>query len=522
MHIIYKSLSEYRTFLILISAVLISTVVHSQIEGDNLFSSNQVVNIELDFPQNDFWSQLEDNYNNMDINGSVYIPANLTLTDLTGTYTFDSVGVRLKGNSSYNHPGDKKSFKIDFNKFISGQNYDGLKKLNFGNGFKDPTFMREKIFFDISRERGVPCPRANFSTVTFNGEPWGFYTMVEQIDDQFLDWRMLDDEGNLFKAGSNFGGGDGEASLEYLGTSQSLYESSYELKSNEDANDWTDLIEFTDFINNTSASEFETGLNDILDLGPYLSSAAIDNLFGNLDSYTQSARNYYIYHNIGMGKWQWIKWDGNEAFGTYGFMGGLSPSNLDIYYYAFNRPLLERVFAIQSLKDQYTSEVCLLLSTVFQPDYLNPIIDEMKELIKEDVYADNNKMFSNSDFDINIETNLSGGGGGPGPGGSIEGLKSFIQERYNYLLTAVDCEPFAGITAEGINDISIYPNPSDSKILIEGIKTYPATIKIKALNGVLIHSELIFNPAQYVDISHLTSNLYFLELESQVIKLIIK
>ena len=223
-----------------------------------------------------------------------------------------------------------------------------------------------------------------------------------------------------------------------------------------------------------------------------------------------------------MGKWQWIKWDGNEAFGTYGFMGGLSPSNLDIYYYAFNRPLLERVFAIQSLKDQYTSEVCLLLSTVFQPDYLNPIIDEMKELIKEDVYADNNKMFSNSDFDTNIETNLSGGGGGPGPGGSIEGLKSFIQERYNYLLTAVDCEPFAGITAEGINDISIYPNPSDSKILIEGIKTYPATIKIKALNGVLIHSELIFNPAQYVDISHLTSNLYFLELESQVIKLIIK
>ncbi len=146
----------------------------------------------------------------------------------------------------------------------------------------------------------------------------------------------------------------------------------------------------------------------------------------------------------------------------------------------------------------------------------------MKELIKEDVYADNNKMFSNSDFDTNIETNLSGGGGGPGPGGSIEGLKSFIQERYNYLLTAVDCEPFAGITAEGINDISIYPNPSDSKILIEGIKTYPATIKIKALNGVLIHSELIFNPAQYVDISHLTSNLYFLELESQVIKLIIK
>ncbi|MDA9161255.1 CotH kinase family protein [Crocinitomicaceae bacterium] len=519
---IYTINNFQRLLFIFLTTLFYSENLSAQIEGANLFSIDQVVNIELDFPQSDFWSQLEDNYTNMDVNGTIYIPAKLTLTDVTGTYTFDSVGVRLKGNSSYGHPGDKKSFKIDFNKYISGQNYDGIKKLNFSNGFKDPTFMREKIFFDISREHGVPCPRANFSTVTYNGEPWGFFTMVEQIDDQFLDWRMLDDNGNLFKAGSNFGGGDGEASLEYLGNAQSAYESSYELKSNENANDWSDLIEFIDFINNTSDSEFETNLGSQMDLGPFLSSAALDNLFGNLDSYTQSARNYYLYHNLGMDKWQWIKWDGNEAFGSYGFMGPLNPSNLDIYYYASNRPLLERVYASQILKDQYTSEVCLLINTIFNPDYLNPMIDDLKELIKNDVYADNNKMFSNTDFDTNIESDLSGGGGGPGPGGSIEGLKSFIQQRYNYLLTAIDCEPFAGITAEEINDISIYPNPSDSKILIEGIKTYPATIKIKALNGVLIHAELIYNTAQYVDISHLSPNLYFLELESQVIKLIKK
>ena len=140
------------------------------------------------------------------------------------------------------HPGDKKSFKIDFNKYISGQNYNGLKKLNFSNGFKDPTFMREKLFFDLCRERGVPAPRANYATVKYNDEAWGFYTMIEQIDDQFLDWRIGDDDGNLFKAGSNFGGGDGEASLVYLGLNQSSYESSYVLKSNEEANDWYCLL----------------------------------------------------------------------------------------------------------------------------------------------------------------------------------------------------------------------------------------------------------------------------------------
>ena len=109
-----------------------------------------------------------------------YIPAMLTLTDVSGTHIMDSVGVRLKGNSSYFHPGVKKSFKIDFNKFIPGQNYDGLKKLNFSNGFKDPTCMREKLFFDACLDAGVPAPRASFANVTFNGEAWGFYTVVEQ------------------------------------------------------------------------------------------------------------------------------------------------------------------------------------------------------------------------------------------------------------------------------------------------------------------------------------------------------
>ena len=494
---------------------------NAQIDGDNLFDSDQVVEIQLDFPQSDYWDQLVTNYENMDVAGSVYIPANLTIIDVTGTYTFDSVGIRLKGNSSYMHPGNKKSFKIDFNKYISGQNYDGLKKLNFSNGFKDPTFMREKIFMDIAREHGVPAPRVNYASVTYNGQAWGFYTMVEQIDDQFLDWRMLNDDGNLFKAGSNFSGGDGEANLMYYGTSQASYESSYELKSNEDANDWTDLIELIDFINNSSDIEFETELQNHLDLGPFLSSAALDNIFSNLDSYTQSARNYYIYHNLGMGKWQWIKWDANEAFGSYGFFGGANPSTLNIDYHSENRPLLERIFSNSNLMDQYTSEVCLLMNTIFNPEYLNPIIDDLKALIQDEVYADNNKMFSNNDFDQNIENDLGGGGPGGPPGGPIQGLKSFVQERYDYLTSVVDCEPFSSIHSLTDSDISIYPNPSDSYLLFKGINTYPASISIKDINGALILTEQIYSDSPAIDVASMASQWYFGQVEGQMMKLFV-
>ena len=154
-----------RTPLLFLGSLLSPFWLQAQIDGDNIFSVDQVISVNLDFPQADFWTQLQDNY---DADQNEYIVAHLTLTDVSGTHTIDSVGVRLKGNSSYSHPGTKKSFKIDFNKYITGQNYDGLKKLNFSNGFKDPSCMREKLFFDVCREANVPAPRASFADVTFN------------------------------------------------------------------------------------------------------------------------------------------------------------------------------------------------------------------------------------------------------------------------------------------------------------------------------------------------------------------
>ena len=486
----------------------------AQIDGANLFSTNQVVSIDLDFPQNDFWQQLQDNYENIDIVGSVYIPAQLTLTDLTGTYVFDSVGVRLKGNSSDIHPGNKKAFKIDFNKFKVGQNYDGLKKLNFSNSFKDPTFMREKLFFDLCREHGVPAPRANYANVKYNGEDWGFYTLIEQIDDQFLDWRIGNDSGNLFKAGSNFSGGDGEANLVYLGLDQSLYESSYELKSNEETNDWYDLIDFIYFLNSSSDAEFELGLPSRLNLGPFLSSVAFNNLFSNLDTYTLSARNYYLYHNMSTDLWEWIKWDANETFGSYAFGVQTPMTNLPIDFFQGQRPLLERVFENELFMNQYTSEICLLLNTVFNPEYLNPIIDNYKELIQQYVYADNNKMFSNNDFDTNINSNLGG------PGGTIYGLKSFIQARYNYLSSAVNCNAFASLPSFISQDFSVHPNPSNGLLNIHGVDSYPIDYKVYSIEGKCVLSGQLHSNEHILDMSMLQPEMYLLKIGNKPLKVI--
>ena len=122
---------------VILLLMFLSLNLFSQIDGDNIFNEDQIITIDLTFESTDFWEILETNYET-----GTYIEADLTITDNTGTTNINQVGVRLKGNSSYFHPGNKKSFKIDFNEYVSGQNYDGLKKLNFSNGFKDPTLMR--------------------------------------------------------------------------------------------------------------------------------------------------------------------------------------------------------------------------------------------------------------------------------------------------------------------------------------------------------------------------------------------
>ncbi len=497
-----------KSFILGLIALCTALTVFSQLEGDAIFAQDQIVTIELNFPESNFWNTLTTNYED-----ATYTWANLTLTDNSGEQLFDSVGVRLKGNSSYNHPGNKKAFKIDFNKYVTGQNYDGLKKLNFSNGFKDPSIIREKIFFDVSHAAGVKAPRTSFANVYMNGTFWGFYTVVEQIDDQFLDWAILDDDGNLFKAGDNFDPGEGAADLEYYGDAQSSYEGRYELKTNEEENDWTDLVEFLDWVNNSSDEEFAAQLEEKIELTDFLRSLALDNLFSNLDSYLGSARNYYIYHNSTTDKWEWIKWDGNEAFGRYtNGVNGMETLALD--YVNSSRPLIERIYNDNELYQQYLIEMCDITENYFNSNYIDTRIDEVVELIQESVYADTEKQYSNEDFDTNIESNLSEGGGGPGGGGpgggSVLGLKSFVANKSAHVAENLDCTISVSEVAE--NQISVFPNPAETSLTISTETNEISSISLINTLGQQVYVAEAIIP-KTIDVSELESGLYFLAVQ---------
>ncbi|MCE3296979.1 MAG: hypothetical protein K0R65_2693 [Crocinitomicaceae bacterium] len=430
----------------------------SQIPGENFYGTDQVVRVDITFNQTGFWDSLVANYPLEED----MMAAGFQITDNQGVHEMDSIAIRLKGNSSYGHPGNKKSFKVDINQWVQGQDYDGLKKLNFNNGFKDPTFMREKVFFDLCRTLGIPAPRINYANVYMNGTFWGFYTIVEQVDDQFLDWAILDDLGNLYKAGDNTGGTT-PADLMYYGQTATSYYTRYELKTNEDLNDWSGLISLINFINNSSAADFGNNFGTNINQTTFIHSIALDNLFSNLDSYLNSGRNYYLYQNLTTGKWEWIKWDGNEAFGMYSGPGLGNLVQLAPNYVGSNRPLVSRMFANTALYEEYTDYMCEILNSHFNSTYINARADALKALIQPHVTADNNKMYTTQNFIDNVENSIvvSGGMGNQ----TIYGIKSFVSARNAYLMNALGCE--VGLDEQDNEGLKIYPNPFENSFTLK-------------------------------------------------------
>jgi hypothetical protein len=182
-----------------------------------------------------------------------------------------------------------------------------------------------------------------------------------------------------------------------------------------------------------------------------------------LDTYTLSARNYYIYHNTTTGLWQWVKWDANEVFGSYAFGVGGSMINLNLDFDGGNenRPLLQRVLQSETLLNAYYAEMCDLRAQWFNPEYLEPRMDLLKELIESAVLADDNKMYSNNQFQTNFTANQGG------MGGTLYGLKPFVEGRTDYVDGQLDCNSFSSLQIHEAISLTVFPNPASQTLTID-------------------------------------------------------
>ena len=110
-----------------------------------------------------------------------------------------NVGIKYKGNSSYNVSNVKNPMNIKLDYINNGQSIDGYNVLKLSNGFRDPSFIREVLAYQIAREY-MPAPKATYANVYVNGNLIGLYTCVQSIDDDFTNENFYERKGPLFKA----------------------------------------------------------------------------------------------------------------------------------------------------------------------------------------------------------------------------------------------------------------------------------------------------------------------------------
>lgn len=352
-------------------------------------------------------------------------PASFSITKNGETEMVDSVGFRLRGNTS--RESEKKSFKISFNTFVQGREYRGLDKMNINGEHNDPTIMRAKVSWDIFEKMGVKAPRANHVEFYINDVFYGLYLNVEHIDDEMLKKEFDDDSGNLYKCLY-------PADLSYRGPNADDYSNyeefgrrPYDLKTNEVENNYSDLSAFITFLEDASSQEYVEQIQDYLDVHSTLKWMAIDALTGNWDNYSFNKNNFYLYHSPETGKFSVIPYDYDNTLGIDFF--GIDWTTRDIYGFGNqneSRPLTRRLLEVEKFKDWYSYYINQTIEKVFNEDSLFPEIERLKAQIQSAALADTfrTKDWQELDFqnyNLNFTEEL---------GGHVKhGLKPFIQER---------------------------------------------------------------------------------------------
>lgn len=493
-----------------------SSGILCQYPGGNVFTYDGIHDIRISFDQENFWDSLLFYKEEGDlIDQYTYMVASV---DFNGKL-IDSTGVRLKGNSSYWGGGNKKSIKLKFNEFVSGQKLDGLKKINLNNNFNDPTLMREKLFLDMLQRNGVPAPKCAYARVYLNGVYWGLYTMVDHVDKVFLLTHFNDKTGNLYK-------GDKDPGLPCADLSFHQdpweYRNCYTRETNEISDDWSDLEELIYVINHAPLSNYSDALNPILNASSFINAWAANIAFVNVDSYVETGHNYYIYHNPRNDKFEWITWDVNEAFGLWNVGMPLDQLyNLDILYLPpdaeFTRPLSYFMLQDPVFRKMYLDKVYDLVQTELTPELLFPEIDRLYSMIKEDVYLDSNKILSNQDFEINIYDDVHI----PDYPGWVPGLMNFIQYRHDVLTAQLsdlgyrftDISDPSDETA--INSFHLYSNPATNVLNIDFFHPRLYVIECASLNGQLLYSTSIDGLSIQLDLSPFQPGVYFITIRSE-------
>lgn len=407
-------------FFYLIASLLLGTLAQAQNRSTALFANDTIATIYLELPAD----SLAEIYGNPMV--EIEHRTNFIYADGRVQDTLGDVAIRIRGNTSRNAA--KKSFKISFNEFSAGRRYQGVKELNLIAAHNDPTLIRQKLFYDTWNAFGLPKRRVNFLKLYINGSYYGLYNNVEELDKIWLGRNFTNNTGNLYKCTY-------PADLAYRGTDQQTYknlvsgtaipERVYDLKTNETADDYSDLVTFITAINST-LQVFQSNIDPVLNVDNMLKALALDVATGNWDNYAYNKNNFFLYHNPSTGKMEFITYDTDNSF-------GIDWVNVDwatrshINWGNVQHPLSHKLLRTPYFYQYQTYLLDSLTGKLLQPTHIFPYIDQLQQFIRPAVVPDTYRTldwgYDMNDFDNGFIATVDNH--------TPYGIKPFLQKRYD-------------------------------------------------------------------------------------------
>ena len=248
------------------------------------------------------WQALRDNYLS-----NQYYAANFNVDGAA----IAQIGIRSRGEGSRNE--EKPGLKLDFNKYVPGQEYYGYKTLVLDNLVTDASMMRERLAFLVFEAMGIPAPRNAYAKLTVNGQYWGVYSLVEPISKPFLKSRLGEESGNLFDYEWRF-----HYDLSFLGGDPDEYvPMPFQPETNEDHKDVADgLVAFIEAVNNAPSAGFTATIAARIDVDRFLTYVATENALAEADGMVgdQGINNFYLYEYGQKNRFVFIPWDKDNTF----------------------------------------------------------------------------------------------------------------------------------------------------------------------------------------------------------------
>jgi hypothetical protein len=486
-----------------------STLIYSQsIAYRNLFDDKLMPRIDISLPADSLnWL-----YNNVNYDGNLH--ATFIFFDGTQRDTMQNVGFRLRGNTS--RSAAKKSFKIKFNAYTSGVKYQGVKELNLNGQHNDPTLVREKLFYDVWNEFGLPKRRTSFSKVYINNVYFGLYTSLEEMDDEWLKkaYGKDNDTGNLYKCTY-------PADLKYISDAQTSYKNvvsstatkgrAYDLKNNELADDYSDLVLLIKKGNQSTTATLPAQLSQILDINQFLKAYAVEVMLGHWDDYAYNKNNFFLYHNPKSNLFEFISYDPDNSLGVDWVNKDWGVRPIYTWHSPTNGILVENILKVPYYKNIYSIHIKALIDNVLLIPKMNAKIDSLRNFIRQaatdDTYRTKDYGFTMTQFNDNFDyTPIKQ---------AKYGLKGFIQSmrttaNNQVVVTATDPSVFEK------NLVKIYPNPAQNSFFVAFDKTPMVDYSLQLMDarGCILQN-IVSKQAQItVHTEGVPAGVYFLKIQN--------